>query len=173
MKSITSSKATLSCFLPTLAASSLLVGAAPTAQAQTLTPTSPQALKKIVAARKGQVTVVNFWATWCLGCVAEGPALSRLRKTYAPRGLSLLLVSGDGSTGTVARVRPFLKKNNLPGTLLTSGDITPFATALDPRIKGVVSLPRTLIYNRRGKLVHSFSGEKTYAQWQALVKPLL
>jgi thiol-disulfide isomerase/thioredoxin len=143
------------------------------AQAQAVSTTTPAALKKAVAARKGQVTLVNFWATWCPGCVAEGPALSKLRKTYAKRGLSLLLVSADGSTGTSAKVRPFLKKHGLPGSLLTSGEPTQFATALDPRISGVVSLPRTLIFNKQGKLVHSFSGEKSYAQWQALVKPLL
>ena len=60
-----------------------------------------------LAARRGHVTVVAFWATWCPACRAEGPTLARLHARIAPHGDAVVGVSLDeaplGSIASAAR----------------------------------------------------------------------
>ncbi|HSF17962.1 MAG TPA: TlpA disulfide reductase family protein [Vicinamibacteria bacterium] len=44
---------------------------------------------------RGQVVVLNFWATWCPPCVDEMPSLEKLHKALGARGLAIVAVSVD------------------------------------------------------------------------------
>jgi thiol-disulfide isomerase/thioredoxin len=48
-----------------------------------------------LAALRGRVVVLNFWATWCTPCLAELPSLDRLHRALSPEGLSVIAVSVD------------------------------------------------------------------------------
>jgi cytochrome c biogenesis protein CcmG, thiol:disulfide interchange protein DsbE len=48
-----------------------------------------------LAAQRGKVTIVNFWATWCPPCRKEMPALSAFYRHYHGRGLEMIAVSAD------------------------------------------------------------------------------
>jgi cytochrome c biogenesis protein CcmG, thiol:disulfide interchange protein DsbE len=50
---------------------------------------------KTMADYKGQVVLLNVWATWCPPCKAELPSLQRLYEEYGPKGLKLVAVSID------------------------------------------------------------------------------
>jgi len=50
---------------------------------------------KSMADYKGQVVVLNVWATWCGPCKDELPSLQRLYSEYGPKGLKLVAVSID------------------------------------------------------------------------------
>lgn len=50
---------------------------------------------KTLADYKGQVIMLNIWATWCGPCQAELPSLERLYSEYGPKGLKLVAVSID------------------------------------------------------------------------------
>ncbi len=52
---------------------------------------------------QGQVTLVNFWATWCPPCVEEIPSLQRLQDQLEPRGLRVLTVAVGESAERVRR----------------------------------------------------------------------
>lgn len=48
-----------------------------------------------VLAKKGKVTIVEFWASWCPYCQAEMPNVSRIYKKYHDKGLEIISVSID------------------------------------------------------------------------------
>lgn len=56
---------------------------------------------------KGQVVLVNIWATWCQPCRVEIPSIERLYQTYGPRGLRVVAVSVDDS-GSQNAIRAFV-----------------------------------------------------------------
>jgi peroxiredoxin len=51
---------------------------------------------------RGRVLLLNFWATWCPGCVEELPALEKLYKKHEAGGLSVLAASLDEKRDPVA-----------------------------------------------------------------------
>jgi cytochrome c biogenesis protein CcmG/thiol:disulfide interchange protein DsbE len=46
-----------------------------------------------LASLKGQVVLVNFWATWCIPCRAEMPAIQQAYNAYQNKGLTVLAVN--------------------------------------------------------------------------------
>lgn len=72
--------------------------------------------KKIsLDAHKGEVVVINFWATWCNPCQEELPEFEKLQQRYRERGLKILTISVDSN---LENVRGFIKKNDLKLTAL-------------------------------------------------------
>lgn len=61
-----------------------------------------------IDAHRGQVVVVNFWATWCRPCLIEMPEFARLQAELAPQGLTFVGVSIDA--GGWLAVRPFAER---------------------------------------------------------------
>ncbi len=144
------------------------------AGAARLQPTTAAALKKAIAARRGKVVLVNFWATWCPPCVAEFPALLQLQRRHAAKGLTVLFVSADDFKTRKTTVEPFLARQKMTSpSWIIAGNPSTFGSQFDPQLKGSFGLPRTYLYNRRGKLVKVFSEPKDLAGFEKLVKPLL
>ena len=88
----------------------LLLVCVPLHAAVTVVPADAPTIKKAIAAQKGHVVLVNFWATWCVPCVAEFPAIVRVSRRYKKRGLSVIAVSADSARDRQTRVQPFLVK---------------------------------------------------------------
>ncbi len=90
---------------------------------------------------RGQVVVLNLWASWCTPCRAEMPALERVWQRYARDGLVILAVNQGEDAATV---REFVREHDLT-----------FAVALDPREQvgrqyALVAYPTTLFIDRDG-----------------------
>lgn len=130
--------------------------------AQPQTPfTGPDGKPMRLADLKGQVVVVNFWATWCGPCKEEMPSLARLQKDYAEKGLKVVPISVDRLDDGQA-ARDFLKGHgglgfyNDPSYALVFG--------LTPRPDGI---PTTVIYDRQGVERARLSGGADWSTDQA------
>lgn len=73
--------------------------------------------KKTLADYRGQVLMLNVWATWCLPCRVEMPSIEALHKDYGPKGLKIVAVSID-DPGTEAAIRAFAKQYALTFEIL-------------------------------------------------------
>lgn len=104
---------------------------------------------------KGQVVLLNFWATWCESCEVELPVLDRVYKRHRGPGFDLLAVSVD-ENGKKAVV-PFLAKHPLPFPVLYTDPQTSQAYH-------VFGLPSNFLIDAQGRIARVYSGpvdEKT------------
>ncbi len=138
-----------------------------------VTPAAVPALKQAIAARRGQVVVVNFWATWCGPCVAELPALAALSRNYQGRGLTVIGISMDTPSLLHSRVEPLLAQKGImyPVYLARTPDPETLIRAFGGGWQG--DLPQTFIYDRQGHLGKALGQPHTTRELEALVKPYL
>jgi thiol-disulfide isomerase/thioredoxin len=92
----------------------------------------------------GHGMVVNLWATWCVPCVAEMPALAALSKTLAPDDIAVLPLSSDRGGASV--VQTFYQEHGITG----------LPVLLDPknaaaRAWKVRGIPTSLIVDKKGQ----------------------
>jgi len=123
-----------------------------------LTPLSQDAYPKLIAAHKGRVVLVNFWATYCVPCRTEIPELVKLADRLRARGLDFVSISAD-EPEQEPQARKFIVAAKVPGPLYikSADDDDKYAAAIHPRWDG--SLPASFIYDRSGKKVGAFIGE--------------
>jgi len=90
---------------------------------------------------KNSVVIVNFWATWCVPCIAEMPSLQELYNDYGDK-VDFLLVTSDSKE----KVLPFLKerKFNMPIYNQVSNAPEEFFTK---------TIPKTFLIDKDGQIV--------------------
>jgi len=136
-----------------------------------LTPVTATGVMKAVQDARGDVVLVNVWATWCDPCRREFPALLAVERELAGRRFTLILVSADFADQR-AKVVQFLAQQRVgfPSYLKDEDDM-PFINTLDPRWSG--ALPATFLYDRTGRLRDFWEGEASYEKLAGKVKALL
>jgi thiol-disulfide isomerase/thioredoxin len=131
---------------------------------------------RLIAAQKGKVVLTNFWATWCVPCRKEMPALVQLNQKLAARGFSLVMISAD-EPAREAQALALLKQNAVAGASLRlkpDADATfdGIYTTIDPKWSDG-ALPALFLYDRTGKKVRSFVGETPTKDIEAAIQKLL
>jgi len=129
-------------------------------------------LKKVIEAQKGKVVLLNLWATWCLPCVGELPAISKLYADYKGKGLAVVSASMDDPEDR-HKVLTVLTLHHveLPVYMRRSGSVDAFFDPIDRKWTGAV--PMTYLFDRKGKRIATIARDLTYEEWVARVKPLL
>jgi peroxiredoxin len=118
------------------------------------------------AALRGQVVLVNFWATTCTTCVAEMPEITATHEKYKDRGYQTVAVSM--AYDPPAFVANFAQTRKLP-----------FGVAIDntgtiAKSFGDVQLtPTTFLVNKRGEIVKRYVGAPDFEGLHVLVEKLL
>ncbi|MBL8233498.1 MAG: TlpA family protein disulfide reductase [Bryobacterales bacterium] len=150
----------------------ILFLAALSAQAANLTPVDEAAYRKAVASQKGKVVLVNFWATYCVPCRKEMPALVKLAAKYQAKGFVFVTVSADEPEQEAAAEK-FLLNNKVPTPhyLRKAKDDDAFINSIEPKWSG--ALPASFLYDRGGKKVQSFIGEVDLRVLEAALVKLL
>jgi cytochrome c biogenesis protein CcmG, thiol:disulfide interchange protein DsbE len=103
----------------------------------------------------GDIVVVNFWASWCLGCRSEHDALTRAADDYAGFGTTFLAVNYQDSPARAAAFLDELGRSDNTVYGADAGSSTAFAW-------GVLGLPETFFVDRDGTVVAKVSGPVTY-----------
>lgn len=98
---------------------------------------------------RGQVVLLNFWATWCPPCVQEMPSMERLAKRLQGKPFSFLAVSADDSWDIVKKFFKDLGTRSALTVLLDTSKET-------PRRYGTEKFPETYLIDRSGHIVYRF-----------------
>src|SRR5579885_2115748 len=130
---------------------SLALAASAVAQ-QKLTPVDEPGYTKLIAAHKGKVVLIDFWATWCKPCRAEMPELVKLEQRLRARGFDLVTISAD-EDGQQAGALKVLEQDGVTGQRYwkKAADDDKFCDAIDP--KWGCALPAVFLYDRSVKKV--------------------
>lgn len=113
---------------------------------------------------EGQVVLLNFWATWCIPCREEIPALNTLQNELQAQGLKIVGATLEDSAEDVNTYQQEVEKFEYEVLLGGSDAKVKFAAA---------QLPTTYVIDRQGRIRQKIIGARDKAGWEAAVKPLL
>lgn len=100
---------------------------------------------------RGKVIYIDFWASWCAPCIAEMPDGKKLRDKYRNKNIVFIFISIDNSfKAWLNSQHRLLIDNNEPSLLLAETKKSKIINSLK-----LSSIPRYLIYNKKGVLVNS------------------
>ncbi|MBX7120000.1 MAG: TlpA family protein disulfide reductase [Gemmatimonadaceae bacterium] len=102
------------------------------------------------AALTGQVVLVNFWATWCLPCRAEMPALEAMYQRHRAQGFTIVgLAMDQAPTSTVAA---YVRARGVTYPVAHVG------REAERRFGGVRGYPTSFLIGRDGRIKHVVQG---------------
>jgi len=126
--------------------------------------TTPQSERLTMASFKGKPLLLNFWATWCPPCVEELPLLNGFYQENHSKSWQVLGVAVD----KLDAVQRFLSKSPLQFPIAMAGME---GTALSRTLGNLGGgLPFTVVFDRRGRVVHRKMGLLKPDELQTLVQ---
>jgi cytochrome c biogenesis protein CcmG, thiol:disulfide interchange protein DsbE len=120
--------------------------------------------RESLADYRGQVVVLNFWASWCDPCKAESPLLQRWHERISERDATVL---GVDMLDVTSHAEEFIDEYGLTYPMLKDKDgegIEAF---------GVIQYPETFVIDRQGRIAAAQRGPVDRAWMEANVAPLV
>lgn len=115
---------------------------------------------------RGQVVLLNFWATWCAPCKREIPALNAVYRDYKERGFVVLGVSVDSE---VRAIKPFAREMKMSYPVLIGAGREDLSRAFGP----FIGFPTSVLVARDGRVCVRHTGLVTKAQLEKQIDALL
>lgn len=127
----------------------------------------PQGGKLVMADFRGKPIILNFWATWCVPCIRELPALQRFQREHADRGWRVVALAVDQPVP----VLEFIARFKLDLTVALAGvDGLEWQRAMGNSSGG---LPFSLVLDAQGRVRQRRLGESTHdelVRWAAEIQ---
>jgi len=114
---------------------------------------------------RGEVVVLNFWATWCIPCRLEMPSLQSLHEDRAADGVRVLGLSTD--VGSERPIRDFLEERDITYAVGRASN------AQRRAFGGISGIPTTFVIDRDGVVQHRVVGYFAPPALRAAVSRLL
>ena len=115
---------------------------------------------------RGQVVVLNFWASWCAPCREEMPDFDSLRAEYRPRGVEFVGLAIDNATS----VTQFLHRHPVSYPILIGEGAAHSLARLLGNPSG--ALPYTVVFDREGKIVLTHLGRLPRAALETTLRKI-
>ena len=144
----------------------MLTGCGRPEQAPAVAYTLLDGRKSDLAALRGHVVLVNFWATDCAPCVEEMPELVATWRKFSPQGFDTLAVA-------MSYDPPVLVSNFAKARALPFGVVIDNTGEIAGRFGDVRFTPTSLLINKRGEIVKRWLGKADIATLQALIANLV
>jgi thiol-disulfide isomerase/thioredoxin len=141
-------------------------------EANSIAPLTGPDFAGLLAASRGEVVLINFWATWCAPCLKEIPELVALQKNLSGRGFKLIGVALD-DVDARADVQAFRDKwfPEFSTYHVAADDWYALTDHVQPNWNSL--LPTSFVLDRQGQLTTVLTGGKDYASFAAAIEPLL
>lgn len=94
---------------------------------------------------RGEVVLLNLWATWCVPCRREAPELQELHETHGDRGLRVVGLTVD-NRGAEAEIRRYIQEFGITYDVWWDPDGTAIAAL------GAVGVPLNILIDRQGRV---------------------
>jgi peroxiredoxin len=113
---------------------------------------------------RGQVVLVNYWATWCEPCWQETPGLVRLSREMGPKGLAVVGVAID--EGGREKVQKFVDEFRVPYPVVVPERLSQVEFGLE-------GVPTTILLDKQGRVAKTYVGAVRQADFKTDVEALL
>jgi peroxiredoxin/YHS domain-containing protein len=131
----------------------------------TLTSTTGAALSP---GAPGQVTLIDFWATFCKPCVKSMPELDALHRDFSARGVAVIGISTDTGKDRAKKVKKFLEKNRVSYPIAVDREESPAWEAYHVKV-----LSTLYLVDRGGIIVRRWTGDIDMGEVRRAVQSLL
>ena len=121
---------------------------------------------RTLADYKGEVVLLNFWATWCPPCLDEMPDLNRIYAEYREQGLRVITIS-DENPEDLIKFNEYIPLDTESG-YIADGNALPM-----PYVKMMDGRPESYVIDRDGVIREFILGARNYTFFKASIAPYI
>ncbi len=132
-----------------------------------------KSLDQIIKSKTGKILFLNVWATWCVPCVEEFPALVKLNDHYPDNEVELIGLSVDSELDIDSLVIPFIEKNGVKFYIYVAEESAAEAIIQYLNEDWSGAIPVSVIYDRNGKRKKFLLGAHSYEFFRESIDSVL